>query len=608
MVRIRLRTARPAHNPQLHQNTRDRNRDPDLVITDQQADPLRNFSNRNNSINSSDSLRASPVRKSASKIIMELMDSPRRALSSRKKRMNAEKLASRGCIPFPTCLAPNVMDVDMSESSSGSFRNRSDTYPMEVDTDRSMYLCHVMDWLADDVPCDILPKILSFAGPRKINSLCRVSKMWNKICTSEAIFRTMCEDYGKWEEGESAETSDDPRFWRNTFCNNPIVPLEYGNIYRATSAVCKRIQHESCGSYFECDRNVRILVQPGVHILERGIVVEAQEQATFIVQTHAKCSELVDVDSPNCTTSGLSSSLSSSPAQQSLDNNDPPARTRRRLNSGRAIRNFLSCRSTSSIENMEHDYEIPLKSNYYTSDQATILFKTNKRNCPMFHIRQGHMKISNVSLIHYCRGTDIWNGNSAVQIQPRLNEMHHPIVPVSPSLVPSAIIEGSKIMSISGRGIVAIDGSRAIVQNCHVHRCAATGIYIGGAGSEASIHQSDIISNGIGNNRTPRGIARGHSGVYLEQGKANVTDCSISRNALTGLSAVSLDNAILTIQDSELVGNATLQLELPQEGSISFRRSTSIRNSTSREGDLRLRSGLHVGTFSYESDDSEQSV
>ena len=521
---------------------------------------------------------------------MDIIDSPRRALANRKKRL-AEK--SKVPLPVPAFMPSKLEDHEMSDAQP-SIRDRSDTFPMEVDNDRVV----LMQWLEQDAPSDILPKILSFAGPQKINALCRVNKAWNQIASLRAIFRTMCEDYGKWQEGDCDEASEDPHFWRKVFSSNPIVPLEFKTIYRAVGAVCKH-QHYEGGNYFECDRDVRILVQPGVHTLEKEIVIETMADITFTVETHTKCSNLVAHGSK-------SSSPNSSPSKSS-DGNSPPARTRRRLNSGRAIRDLLRCRTSSGVDQVEIEYVIPMESNYYSRDQAIILLQTGKRNCPIFHIRQGPMKLSNLSLIHYCRGTDIWNGNSAVQIQPRLNDRHQPVIPTPRQLVPTAFIENTKIMSISGRGIVSIDGSKAFIKKCYVHRCAATGIYIGGAGSEASIYHTDVINNGIGNNRNCTGIARGHSGVYLEQGTALIEDCSISRNALTGLSAVSLDNAILNIQNSELVGNAKLQLEMPQEGSVSFRNSTSTSNRIDREGEMMPRSGLTIGNFENESD-SERSA
>lgn len=549
---------------------------------------------------------------------MDIIESPRRVLANRKKRMSTNSSANANTAsissqssPGTSFMSPKCVPANWRYDLGGNT-----PIPMEIDSHPSFSpsarasirakTTPLFTWLEQDMPRDILPKILSFAGPRQVLSLSRLNKSWNMICTNEAVFRTMCEDYGKWIEGKDAESNGDPQFWSKVYCDNPIVPLEYQTIRRATESTCKRRQHEG-EFYYECNRDIRILMQPGLHILEEEVVVEALGNAQFTVETHTKCAQVGVVEDCEKTTSS-SPRLSSSPSQNTQEN-DPPARTRRRLNSGRAIRNFLSCRSSSGVDNEFH-YEIPLKSNYYSGDQATIVLKTAKRNCPIFHIRQGHMKLSNISLVHYCRGTDIWNGNSAVQIQARLDNRHHPIAPKAPHKFASAEIDRSKIMSISGRGIVAIDGSRAVVKNCYIHRCAATGVYIGGAGSVAHMEHTDIVNNGIGNDRSRQGIARGHSGVYLEQGTAVLSNCNISHNALTGLSAVSPDNAILDIQDSELVQNGTLQLELPQEGSFSSSKSVSKNNITSRDRAMRSRSGLQVGDIDEASSgsDSERSL
>ena len=106
------------------------------------------------------------------------------------------------------------------------------------------------------------------------------------------------------------------------------------------------------------------------------------------------------------------------------------------------------------------------------------------------------------------------------------------------------------VVSHSGRGIVNIDGGFSSIQNCHVHDCAATGIYVGGPGTQAIITKTDVLNNGNGNARARGrgGVGRGHSGVYLEQGKAIIRDCNISRNSLTGISAVSLHNTLLDLE------------------------------------------------------------
>ena len=88
------------------------------------------------------------------------------------------------------------------------------------------------------------------------------------------------------------------------------------------------------------------------------------------------------------------------------------------------------------------------------------------------------------------------------------------------------------------------------------------------------------------------GITRGHSGVYLEQGTASLRDCNVSHNALTGISAVSADNAVLDVRNTDLVSNETMQLEMPPPGSRSYRRSISRDNRIHQEGSARARSGL----------------
>jgi hypothetical protein len=116
------------------------------------------------------------------------------------------------------------------------------------------------------------------------------------------------------------------------------------------------------------------------------------------------------------------------------------------------------------------------------------------------------------------------------------------------------------------------------------------------------LQDSDIVRNGVGNHHPTttghrrggggRGIARGHSGVYLEQGSARIDNCNISENTLTGISSVSPDNAILHLTDTSLVGNGTFQLELPSVGSNARDQSRLDNNQMSTQGSGRVRSGL----------------
>jgi Right handed beta helix region len=157
---------------------------------------------------------------------------------------------------------------------------------------------------------------------------------------------------------------------------------------------------------------------------------------------------------------------------------------------------------------------------------------------------------------------------------------------------PTAILDHVEITSASGRGIVNIDGGQVTITNCYVHDCAATGIYVGGPGSRATIERTDVVRNGNGNTQHRRGIARGHSGIYLEQGHASIVDCNISQNSLTGISAVSPENAFLQLEESDLVANGTFQLEMPAIGTPAHRNSVTANNNLAAVGQARLRSGL----------------
>lgn len=186
---------------------------------------------------------------------------------------------------------------------------------------------------------------------------------------------------------------------------------------------------------------------------------------------------------------------------------------------------------------------------------------------------------------------DIWNGNAAVQIQPPVGLDDQPMM-ILPA--PTVVLDHVEITSSSGRGIVNIDGGHITIRNCYVHDCAATGIYVGGPGSRAAIQRTDVIRNGNGNTQHRRGIASGHSGIYLEQGHAHILDCNISQNSLTGISAVSPENAILNLEQSELISNGTFQLEMPAVGTAAHQQSSTQNNILAATGLARSRSGLLI--------------
>ena len=179
------------------------------------------------------------------------------------------------------------------------------------------------------------------------------------------------------------------------------------------------------------------------------------------------------------------------------------------------------------------------------------------------------------------------------QVQRAFGRNGRPMIVEPPSIIPTTNLSDCDIMSLSGRGVVVIDGAISSIHNCNVHTCAATGIYVGGAGSLANMTQTDVVENGTGNTRTihsnerRRGVARGHSGVYVENGLATLRNCNISGNTLTGISAVSTDEARLHIEDSDIRANLTDQMELPSPTSG---RSINRNNTIASVGVGRPRS------------------
>jgi len=446
---------------------------------------------------------------------------------------------------------------------------------------------NVMSWLQDEAPHDIIPKVLSFAGPQMTQLMSRVNKSWYQICTSEAVFRTLCEDYGKWEcgvhdepmygddddeeqnDGNGMDIDDDidddididygaesmdvdgnnvnghhlphwtrskRTFWRNFYFDNPIVPLDYSTI---TNVLHSHGEYDQRRDTFEFSNNVRILVKPGIHMLENSINVSMMGDASFSIETLQQAVSKTIHTRKNrdkaysngdlsFSSSGTSSCLSTTEegdrnGQQSsttmtspisLMNLPPPPtdfpfRASRRFSNnsssrGHNLRQMFTCRtrstsgtsdimngvgggvgngdgstlynSPSSIASMNNLHE-PSLSPFF--NQATIILKTKKKDAPIIHVTQGTIKISKVSMIHNCNGVDIWNGNTVVQIQPQFYN-NRPIKPRHPHKMPNAIIEESTISSTSGRGIVAIDGGAVTVRKCLITKCAATGIYVGG--------------------------------------------------------------------------------------------------------------------------------
>lgn len=486
----------------------------------------------------------------------------------------------------------------------------------------STYPSNVMRWMQNDCPKDVVPLILAFAGPQKIATIGKINRFWRQVIEQEATWRRLCEALYKWREGD-----DIPESWKKYYQYNPCVPVDYFDIHTALSEAIRNAKEDSSKP-----REIRVLLRPGRYVLRKAITVDESSDSddrngdnnhSFAVAVAVETMVYVPED---C--------IYGDTGYHSLQPHSPPDQSKRKLKD--SIKNIFRCRTVdvesedeedfvdheSLIENYVESPSVPLEDSIGNSNsvaredrlfestsgihgtnraransndshgvkRATLVLTTRRHNEPLLRIRQGSFTIRNIDLKHGSLGNDIWNGNSAIQIQPTLGIDNNPFRTPAPTVT----LDGVGVTSSSGRGVVNIDGGHLKISNSYIHDCAATGIYVGGSGSRATIEQSDVIHNGKGNTRNRRGIAAGHSGIYLEQGHASIVDCNISRNTLTGISAISPDNALLSLQESDLVSNGTFQLEMPEVGSTAHRNSVTVNNNLASSGRGRFRSAFLV--------------
>jgi hypothetical protein len=222
---------------------------------------------------------------------------------------------------------------------------------------------------------------------------------------------------------------------------------------------------------------------------------------------------------------------------------------------------------------------------------------------PLFRLLRGTLILRNVHLQHYSPGSDIWHGNAAIQVQPA--GLHWDQSIAEPPLpMASAILYQVQVQSASGRGMVVVRGGQLQVHDSYIHDCAATGVYVGGALSKATLLQTDIIGNGTGNRHCTiggRSVTRGHSGVYVEQGTCELDDCSVSRNSASGIYILArAAESLLTMRKTDVLANEYNPLELQREvGRLEGGESTSFNvfdpqhgNNISPGGTPRPRSSI----------------
>eukprot|EP00533_Pseudo-nitzschia_delicatissima_P014439 CAMPEP_0197277028 /NCGR_PEP_ID=MMETSP1432-20130617/16398_1 /TAXON_ID=44447 /ORGANISM="Pseudo-nitzschia delicatissima, Strain UNC1205" /LENGTH=521 /DNA_ID=CAMNT_0042743173 /DNA_START=235 /DNA_END=1800 /DNA_ORIENTATION=+ len=443
---------------------------------------------------------------------------------------------------------------------------------------------NAMQWMQNDCPKDVVPLILAFAGPQKIATIGKTNPFWRELIEQESTWRRLCEMLYKWKEGD-----DIPKSWKKYYQFNPCVPVDYSSIHTAIRKTTVNAKKDSSRP-----KAFRVLLRPGRYDLRKAISIydgndrNSNRSLSLTIETMAY--------SPgNLGYHGIEPRLSSD-------------RSKRKLRA--SIRSIFKCRTVDveSEEEEDFDYHDSLSEDLYDSlssdeeeiehstsgdkesNRATLVLSTRRQDEPLVRVTKGSFTMRNINLRHGSSGNDIWNGNAAIQIQPAEESVSESFQVQTPT--PTVTLDCVDVTSWSGRGIVNVDGGHLKIKNSYVHDCAATGIYVGGTGSSATIERSDIIGNGKGNKKSRRGISAGHSGLYLEQGDASIIDCNISRNTLTGVSAISPDNAILNLQESELISNGTFQLEMPAFGSAAHRNSVTTNNTMESSGIGRSRSML----------------
>lgn len=368
----------------------------------------------------------------------------------------------------------------------------------------------------------------------------------------------------KWTEGDQVPSS-----WRQYYQDNPCVPIDYPSL-PAALATAEVVDDHTLVT--EQRRTIRVLLRPGDYILREAIVIQASENVCVTIET-------------------MKGPFTANHQVAEEERTEPCSSPNRKFARKAAnLKHRFGCRSaTHHVEMLDPDLDHPplkrLSSSRPPCDVASLILRTRRHNEPIIRVRQGVVKLINLELLHNSHGIDIWNGNAAIQIQPPVPGQTLPTIP------PTAWMESVEIVSHSGRGIVNIDGGVAVIKNCYIHDCAATGIYVGGPGSQAHIESTDVLHNGNGS-RNRRGIGRGHSGVYLEQGTAFIRDCNISRNSLTGISAISSTNSVLDMEASDLVANGAAQLEVPRGHAVAHSVDYTRTNRMAAFGFIRARSGL----------------
>mmetsp|Transcript_8957 Transcript_8957/g.19321 ORF Transcript_8957/g.19321 Transcript_8957/m.19321 type:complete len:827 (+) Transcript_8957:194-2674(+) len=432
----------------------------------------------------------------------------------------------------------------------------------------------ILEFWRTSCPAEVSLKMLAFLGPQLVQKLQRTQRYIFHLLQYDVSWRVLCEELYKWRPGNPLPHGS----WKDHYRFNPCVPVDFSDIGLALAIVgsgwtpkqykkySKLAGPQSQANAPEIQQNVTVWLRPRPeqpYQVAQAIPITTLRRTTQVtIRTMIPTSSNAGKgngngkDSPQADNQNNGSVPDDAefnaraPDQEQprpqLEECHPDSR-RNVLNGGDGQDDLSESEDESSDDDDEQEEArndsnrngpAPAKA-YQSNKMALLQSSTRRRNEPMFRVMRGQLILRQVAVEHSCLGVDIWNGNAAVHIQPTYLHTALPLPMVS--LIPSAtaVIEDSSITSISGRGIVTVDGGQLFSKKSYIHNCAATGVYIGGRGSSAILKHCDVWQNGVGNPQMAGGISRGHSGIYVEQAKSiELQHCSVAYNTASGISMI----------------------------------------------------------------------
>lgn len=514
-------------------------------------------------------------------------------------------------------------------------------------------------------PADLIPKVLAFAGPQACTSLSKVNRHWKNIIDDESTWQTLCLEFNKvgrgsypsacvecWSMGKQpfvlyrdcrlnssspntvttslgcvvshshikwrpGQEEDIPMSWKEYYGLHPCVPVDYRTIPDAVASarrwarrkilqqVCTRERSSSSptnehgAATMEPSKKppcrFSVLVGPGAYSLYETVALEENETLLIRGMDHFV------VESSFVSPDRMPDRTRIRPSTRSLVGRGGSPDLLHRLRQGLVDTTIADGDYYDDDESLEL-VSVNLKKPTGQAPRHTVVLQSSlsllKKNKPLFRLTHGTLILQNVQLYHHTMGMDLLNGNCAIHV--------HSTTGSEP---PRLSLTRCVVTSRTGRGIVVTGGQGAeggIVDmyDSSIMNCAATGLYIGSYGTQATLENCDLVHNGTG---CEGGIPAGHSGICLECGHVKVRNCNISWNTASGVFLIrspldERDNEdasigesvsampILHLEDSDVMRNRLH----PIHTQFTHTMYVENRNRISHEGFPRFRSSFRI--------------